>query len=288
MTQRSAARPEDGLTRLGVTPPLTRYLELVWRRRAFAIENAIGELRSEHMDTALGNVWHLLNPILLITVYYTVFDLILNATRGVTNFIGFLSVGIFAYQWATKAITGGARSIVGNEGLIRSLQFPRALLPVSTVIKETVAFLPGIVVMLFVVLATGEGITSAYLMVLPVFVLQFLFCLGAALLVARASHHFRDTLNVLPFLFRLAFYGSGILYAVDERFHGVFEQTWVQVVFLVNPFYCIVTLWRDALMTTQVATNIGWMWLSLTVWSVGLFVVGVVVFRAGEWEYGRG
>ncbi len=288
MTQLSAAEAGEGLSRLGVTPPLREYLRQVWQRRAFAVENATGELRSEHMDTALGNVWHLLNPILLIAVYYVVFDLILNATRGVTNFIGFLSVGIFAYQWATKAITGGARSIVGNEGLIRSLQFPRALLPASSVIKETVAFLPGIVVMLFVVLATGEGITSAYVMALPVFVLQFLFCLGAALLVARASHHFRDTLNVLPFLFRLVFYGSGILYAVDARFHGAFEQTWVQVVFLVNPFYCIVTLWRDALMTTQVATNLAWMWLSLSVWSIGLFVIGVLVFRAGEWDYGRG
>lgn len=288
MTQLSAAAAGEGLSRLGVTPPLRAYLLQVWRRREFALENAVGELRSEHMDTALGNAWHLLNPILLITVYYVVFDLILNATRGVTNFIGFLSVGIFAYQWATKAITGGARSIVGNEGLIRSLQFPRALLPASSVIKETVAFLPGIVVMLFVVLATGEGLSSSYAMVLPVFVLQFLFCLGSALLVARASHHFRDTLNVLPFLFRLVFYGSGILYAVDQRFHDAFEQTWVQVVFLLNPFYCIVTLWRDALMTTQVAANLPWMWLSLSVWSIGLFVVGVLVFRAGEWDYGRG
>lgn len=288
MSQLSAAAPGEGLSRLGVTPPLWEYLGQVWHRREFAVENAVGELRSEHLDTALGNAWHLLNPILLIAVYYVVFDLILNATRGVTNFIGFLSVGIFAYQWAIKAITGGARSIVGNEGLIRSLQFPRSLLPISAVIKETVSFLPGIVVMLFVVLATGEGITTAYLMVVPVFALQFLFGLGAALLVARSAHQFRDTLNVLPFLFRLVFYGSGILYAVDERFHDVFEQTWVQVVFLVNPFYCIVTLWRDALMTTQAATNLGWMWLSLSVWSIGLFVVGVLVFRAGEWEYGRG
>lgn len=288
MTQLSAAGAGEELSRLGVTPRLREYLGQVWHRREFAVENAVGELRSEHMDTALGNLWHLLNPILLIAVYYVVFDLILNATRGVTNFIGFLSVGIFAYQWATKAITGGARSIVGNEGLIRSLQFPRALLPMSSVIKETVAFLPGVVVMLFVVLVTGEGLTASYVVAVPVFALQFLFCLGAALLVARASHHFRDTLNVLPFLFRLVFYGSGILYAVDARFHGAFEQTWVQVVFLANPFYCLVSLWREALMTTQPAANLGWMWVSLTVWSVGLFVAGVLIFRAGEWDYGRG
>jgi len=272
---------------LGVTPPLGTYLGQVWHRREFAVENAVGELRSEHLDTALGNVWHLLNPVLLIVVYYVVFDLVLDASRGVDNFIGFLSVGIFTYQWATKAITGGARSIVANEGLIRSLQFPRALLPLSAVIKETVAFLPGVGVMLVVVLATGEGLTRSYLAAIPVFALQFLFCAGAALLAARASHHFRDTLNVLPFLFRLVFYGSGVLFAVDTRF-PIFEQAWVQVLFLANPFYCIVSLWRDALMTSQPALHPGWLWASLTTWTVVLTVFGMLAFRAAEDTYGRG
>lgn len=282
--------PPDGSTliRLGVTPSVGQYLRQVWLRREFAVANASGELRSEHMDTTLGNLWHLLNPILLIAVYYVVFVVILDATRGVENFIGFLSVGIFAYQWATKAITGGARSITGNEGLIRSLQFPRALLPLSTVIKETIAFIPGVAVMVAVVIATGEGVSPSYLLVPLVFALQFLFCLGAALLAARAADVFRDTLNVLPFLFRLVFYGSGILYAVDQRFHGVFEQTWVQVVFVLNPFYCIVSLWRDALMSTQPTSNLGWMWLSMSVWALALFLVGTLVVRAGEQGYGRG
>lgn len=282
--------PPDGsaLIRLGVTPSVGQYLRQVWLRREFAVANATGELRAEHMDTTLGNVWHLLNPMLLIAVYYVVFVVILDATRGVENFIGFLSVGIFAYQWATKAITGGARSITGNEGLIRSLQFPRALLPLSAVIKETIAFIPGVAVMVAVVITTGEGVSPSYLLVPIVFALQFLFCLGAALLAARAADVFRDTLNVLPFLFRLVFYGSGILYAVDQRFHGVFEQTWVQVVFVLNPFYCIVSLWRDALMSTQPTSNLGWMWLSMSVWALVLFLVGTLVVRAGEQGYGRG
>ncbi len=282
--------PPDGsaLIRLGVTPSVGQYLRQVWLRSEFAVANATGELRAEHMDTTLGNVWHLLNPMLLIAVYYVVFVVILDATRGVENFIGFLSVGIFAYQWATKAITGGARSITGNEGLIRSLQFPRALLPLSAVIKETIAFIPGVAVMVAVVITTGEGVSPSYLLVPIVFALQFLFCLGAALLAARAADVFRDTLNVLPFLFRLVFYGSGILYAVDQRFHGVFEQTWVQVVFVLNPFYCIVSLWRDALMSTQPTSNLGWMWLSMSVWALVLFLVGTLVVRAGEQGYGRG
>jgi hypothetical protein len=89
----------------------------------------MGELRSQHMDTTLGNVWHLLNPILLIAVYYLVFDVVLDVSVGWTTSSRSSRSGVLSYQWAQRSITAGARSITGNEGLIRSLQFPRALLP---------------------------------------------------------------------------------------------------------------------------------------------------------------
>lgn len=278
----------DGLIRLGGTPSLPEYLRQLWARRQFARENAVSELRAQHMDTALGQAWHLLNPILLTAIYYLVFDVILDATRGVENFIVFLAIGVLSYHWAQKAITSAASTIVGNEGLIRSLQFPRALLPLSTVLQQTLAFLPGVLVMVAVTVGFGEGIGVTWLLVIPAFVLQFLFILGAGFLAARAADGFRDTLNLLPFLFRLVFYGSGILYAVDERFHSWFEHWWVEAIFVANPFYCFVSLWRDALMSSQDIRNIGLMWVSATVWALGILVVGTAVFRAGEKGYGRG
>jgi teichoic acid transport system permease protein len=277
------------LIRLGGTPPLRLYLKDLWGRREFAITNALGELRAQHFDTALGNIWHLLNPLLLIGVYYLVFGVILGTDRGVDNFIAFLAVGVFTYNWAVKSMTAGAKAIVNNEGLIRSLQFPRALLPISSVLQETLAFVSGLVVMVVIVVITGEGITLNWLLAAPVFVLQVLFCFGGAFLTARASDRYRDTLNILPFIFRLAFYSSGVLYLVDGRFHNVFAANpWVEQAFLANPFYCLVSLWRWSMMTSVEILNVNWMWISASIWSVMLFVLGLLYFRAGEKEYGRG
>lgn len=248
----------------------------------------MGELRAQHMNTTLGNLWHLLNPMLLIAVYYLVFGVLLGTRRGSDNFIGFLSIGVFTYQWASKTITGGARTIVSNEGLIRSLQFPRALLPISSALREALTFLPSLGVMVVVMLATGEPVTWGWLLIVPVALLQGCFGLGAGFLAARAADRFRDTLNLLPFVFRLLFYGSGILYAVDERFHGAFENPWVVRAFLANPFYCFVSLWRHAMMSSQSIQHVPAMWLSATLWAVALLLVGLLVFRRGEKEYGRG
>jgi teichoic acid transport system permease protein len=277
-----------GLRALGSAPSLPEYVRSVWARRQYAMASAAGELRAQHMNTALGNLWHLLNPVLMIAVYYLIFDVILDISRGMANFIGFLTVGILAYQWSQKTIIQGSRVIIANQGMLRSLQFPRALLPLAMVLKETLAFLPGVGLMLILLVITGEAPTLAWFVVLPVFVLQVCFNLGASMFMARIGDRFHDAVNLLPFLFRLAFYGSGVLFAVDVRFSRYFTYDWVIGIFIANPFYALISLWRAALMDSYTVTHLGWVWLSATLWSVLGLVIGVLFFRAGEKEYGRG
>ncbi len=272
------------LRRLGGTPSLRDYLAAIWGRRHFAWSVARGEIRTQHLDTALGNLWHLINPLLLIGVYYLVFGVILETNRGVTNFLAFLGIGIFTFNYTQKAVLSGGRTLASNVGLIRSLQFPRALLPMSSVLRETMAFSSAAVVMIAVVLITGEPITWRWVLVLPAFALAAVFSLGFAFIAARLADKFRDLLNVLPFLFRIAFYLSGVLYLVE----AFLDDPVIMRIMLANPFYVYVSLPREYLMTSLEQDAIGWMWLSGTAWAVGGLIVGLLVFRGGEHEYGRG
>ena len=272
------------LRRLGGTPSLRTYLASIWSRRHFAWSVARGEIRTQHLDTALGNLWHLINPLLLIGVYYLVFGLILGTDRGVDNFVAFLGIGIFTFNYTQKAILSGGRTLASNVGLIRSLQFPRALLPMSSVLRETMAFASAAVVMIAVVLFTGEPITWRWVLVLPAFALAAVFSLGFAFIAARLADKFRDLLNVLPFLFRIAFYLSGVLYSVE----AFLDDPAILRIMLANPFYVYVSLPREYLMVSLDQDAIGWMWLSGVAWAVGGLIVGLLVFRGGEHEYGRG
>lgn len=291
----------EGMIRLGGLPPLRAYLRSLWDRREFASNMAAGELRAQNFDTVLGNLWHLLNPMLLVAVYFLMFGLILDVSRGTPNFVGFLAVGIFTYTFLQKSATSGAGSIVGNLGLIRSLQFPRILLPISAVLKEVLAFGSMFVVMSIVVVVTelqacaGSDapevcesftvpVSVEWLVFIPIFALMLLFGFGIAFVTARLTDHVRDTANVLPYLFRIGFYVSGVLYPVD-RF---VQEEWMKQVFNANPFYGFVTLVRHYLMQTYTGTDIGQLWVWVITWSVGLFVFGLLFFRAREKRYGRG
>lgn len=272
------------LRRLGGTPSLREYLRSIWARRHFAWSLARGEIRTQHLDTALGNVWHLINPMLLIGVYYLVFGVILETNRGVDNFLPFLAIGIFTFNFTQKAVLSGGRTLTSNVGLIRSLQFPRALLPLSSVLRETMAFGSAAVVMLAVVLVTGEPLTAEWLLAVPALILASVFGLGFAFIAARLADKFRDLLNVLPFLFRIAFYLSGVLYSVE----AYLADPVVLRIMIANPFYVFVSLPREYLMTSHGHVAVEWMWFSGVSWAVVSTIVGLLVFRGGEHEYGRG
>lgn len=276
--------PATGLVPLDARQSLRAYLSDVWQRRQFAAAIAAGELRGQHMDTVLGNVWHVLNPALLVAVYFFIFDVLLNTSRGVVNFLGFLTVGIFIYGFLNRMIQRGARSVVGNEGLIRSLQFPRAVLPIATVVKELLAFGASMVVMFAVLLVTGEWLRPGWLMLVPILVLALMFGLGSAMFAARLTDQVRDFANILPFLFRLAFYLSGILYSIDA---WVSSPTY-QRLFVINPFYAFVTLPRAYLMTSYEPQHVPALWLSAATWALVALTVGTWYFRRGETEFGRG
>ncbi len=290
MSDRTTAVPPD-LRRLGETPSLAEYLRQMWARREFAVAVSQGELRAQHLDTALGNLWHLLNPVLLVGVYYVVFGLILGADRGVDNFIGFLAIGIFSYNFCQRAVMGGAATVVNNEGLIRSLQFPRALLPISSVLRETFAYGSALVVMVLVLVTTGEPIRLIWVVAIPALVIQIVFNVGVAFFFARVGDKIRDILNVIPYLFRIFFYLSGVLFSVDHFLPRVADRFpgWpLHEMMIANPFYVFVSLPREYLMASQTHEFVPQMWLSGLVWAVVMFVAGLLFFRAGEKEYGRG
>ena len=132
----------EGLFYPGFHGSFMSYISKLAERREFIIKVPKHELRSQQMGTLLGNVWHLLNPILSIAVYALIFGVILKVDRGVNNFVSFVAVGVFIFSFTQKSVITGSQSLIKNRGLIRSISFPRALLPITSVTTEFLAFLP--------------------------------------------------------------------------------------------------------------------------------------------------
>lgn len=264
------------------TERLGSYLGALWTRREWAWYVASSELRSRQINSFLGNLWHLLNPILQITVFFIFFGLVLDVRRGVDNFIGYLAVGIFTYTFTQRAVTAGGKSLTKYRGLIQIVSFPRALLPLTSTITESLAVIPAYIVMLTVALLTKETPGFGWLLIIPFFVLQVVFSAGAALVTARAVSHVADVQQVLPFIFRLGFYASGVLFNVNAYLEG---SPW-KVVFQLNPLYCFIEINRSILLSgVEFEPRLGFTALA---WSFMAAMGGLIWFRRAEDTYGEG
>ncbi len=273
--------PTAELMRLGGAPGLLAYLRDLWARREYAIAVPVADLKATHMDTLLGNLWHILNPLMMIGVYYLIFGVLLNTDRGVDNFIAFLSIGIFGFRFTQSSIQQGSGSITGNSGLIRSIYFPRAILPISEVVEQILLLIPSIAVMLIIAMLSGQPPLLTWLLLPVIYAVQALFNLGGAFAAARISDMFHDFQNVLPYLFRILFYGSGVLFSVQD----VVSNPRFLALFYANPIYAFLTLARYAVLAEPLPQAVI---ISAIAWSVALLVVGFLFFRAGEPRYGRG
>jgi teichoic acid transport system permease protein len=275
--------PAPGLQRAGARLPVAEYTRRLWHRRWFVAAYSTASSSAGYEGSFLGQAWQLLTPLLNISVYYLVFGLLLHTNRGVPNYIAFLSVGVFVFSFCTASLVSGSRAITGNLGLVRALQFPRAVLPLSTTLVALLRLIYSLLIVIPIVLISGEPLAWRWLQLAPAIALQAMFCLGLSFVVARIGARIPDTTQVLPYVSRVWMYTSGVMYSVQVFAQG--HPGWVSTVLSVNPAAVYLSLARHALLVGSPATPMTW--LIALGWAVGTLAVSYLYFWRGEEEYGN-
>lgn len=266
-----------GLIELSRRPPLGVYLRSLWARREFALLVPLGEMRQRNMDTLLGSSWHLLNPLFQAGIYYLLFGVLLQQRAEVDNYPAWLIIGLFLFGLTQKSVQSSARIIVTKAQMLRSLNFPAGILPISVNLSEILAFIPAVAVLLFVVIATGERPSLAWALLLPLLLVQVVMNLGLSLIVARLTVHFRDLDNLLNHLLRMWMYFSGVLFPIDLAPEGIIRE-----LLRINPPHTFLATARGLLLDgTLDVRSATW----AAGWAIGAFVIGLLFFHRNEGRY---
>ncbi len=271
----------QGLHRVGARPSFFKYLAQTWDRRQFTITLARYRMRSAVEANRLGLLWIVLRPTLNALIYGLIFGLLQRGARP-ADYAAYVVVGVFFFNFFSGSMSNGAKSITGDRSLVQSLAFPRLTLPLATVLRELLEFLATFVVMLGIVVAFGHLPRWDWFLLLPLIAVYTLFNAGVAMICARLTVHVRDLTQILPFISRLLFYSSGVLFAVDKILD---QHPLVIAAFDYYPIYQVLQLARHILTNTQTYRPEYWWYLSIT--SVITFVVGLLFFWVAEERYGR-
>jgi len=239
---------QHGLKLSGARPSLGQYLAMLWQRRHFIIGYATARNVSMYTEAKLGQLWQVLTPLLNAGVYYLIFGVLFEASRGVQHYPAFLLAGVFVFAFTERSIVTGSNVMRANLQLIRALYFPRASLPLAYVIVELEQMLVGFVVLIPVMLVSGEPLTVYWFLLIPAVLLQTAFNIGAALIVARLGGSLADVSELIPFILRITRYFCGVMYMVTTLPAQV--PTWGIKLLSLNPPAVYISLVRIALMTT--------------------------------------
>lgn len=274
----------EGLVPVGRRTSLRSYLAALWNRRHFIIAESRAKMSSSTRKNILGYGWLFLNPLLSVLAFWFIFGFILQTSRGVPNFLGFLVVGVFFFGFTGKCMTGGTGAIRSGASMIKGFQFPRAALPLSTVVRNFLDFMPTLLVMVIVlaIVPPLEVITWRVILVIPVIILQTIFNVGLACFLARLGHKVPDLSNFMSIVSRFWLYGSGVFFSIEDRLgnHPALLEAMQY-----NPMHAYLTLVRNSLLYG--VDSDPKMWIVGTVWAFGLLIVGFLFFWRGEENYGR-
>ena len=274
-----------GMRLVGRRPGLSAYIKDVWRHRHLMWTLAKGDFVATHQDNYLGLLWSVINPILLGAAYYVIFGILIGTRGGVDNFVSFLTIGLFTFIPISVAMTAGSKSLLTKSGMMRSLNFPRALLPITRVLSEFVTNLPAFLVLIPIALISKEPVTLEWLLYPVALMVVMVMGLGIALILAPLIHAVRDLFNLVPLVVRLLRYTSGIFFVLDYRLDQLNAPDWAAAVLQYQPVAASLQLVRETLMEEYAVDT--QTWLIAGSWALGLFLVGFVVFWRGEGTYGR-
>lgn len=187
------------------------------------------ELRQKYKGSALGLLWYLVNPLVLMAVYTVIFTYVLRRPFSVRDYALFVLVGIVVWMFFSQSLTGAATALLDQGALVRRAVFPRETIPAAVVSVQLVTFCVMLALIAPVVFVL-HGSLSFWLLLLPLYVaLLYVFALGLGLVLSVTHAYFRDVAPILGAVLLPWFFITPIFFP-PTHFPGASTHTWVEPV----------------------------------------------------------
>jgi ABC-type polysaccharide/polyol phosphate export permease len=193
------------------------------------------DLQAKYRGSALGVLWTVANPVMLMGVYYLVFGVVWKSPfASGDNYALFLLTGLAPWTFFAAAVQSATRSMLDNANLIRKTRFPRQLVPLSVVFAHLVSFAVMLAVLLVVNFIALPRARATEWLAIPLAVLFVGVVCGISLATASLNVLFRDIEFIVAALLIPLFFLTPILYPLSGS-QVASHHTVVQFIHWANP-----------------------------------------------------
>jgi len=230
--ERQLGTPIKGPAAIGVD--LHRFVNLT---RTLAVT----EFKLRFFGSALGYLWQLMRPLLLFGVLYVVFTNVLKFRSTAAFYPVALLSGIVMFVFLSETTGGAVTSLVDRENLVRKVQFPRLVVPLSVVTTGLMNLALNIVVVLVFLLISGGSVRLSWLEIPFLMTALALFSASLSTLLSALYVRYRDVKPVWEVLLQMLFYGTPIFYTLN-----VIPNETLRKLLLLNPLAVVIQQFRHA------------------------------------------
>jgi ABC-type polysaccharide/polyol phosphate export permease len=173
------------------------------------------EIKRQGTDTLLGNLWWLLDPLISMLIYVVVMTFIFQ--RSTVDFALFLLSAMIPFKAFTGMIEASTKAVVGKESLIKQIQFPKIILPITACAAELMNFAAGGLLLVVMLVLFYSAHATLQVLWIPFLVLvQFTFTLSIGIALSALTVFYRDIGNLIGHVTRLLFYIAPILWSFED------------------------------------------------------------------------
>jgi ABC-type polysaccharide/polyol phosphate export permease len=241
----------------------------IYQNRELIWVLALKELRVRYKRSALGFLWALLNPLLMMIILAVVFSTVMRI--AVPRYAIFLLSALLPWTFFSQSLAYSVESLVGNADLLKKVRIAKSVFPVAAVLSNIINFLLSMIplLLLLAILRFPLHWTWVYL---PVPMLSLiLFTLGCSFFFSIANVFFRDMSHIIQILLSAWFYFSPVIYSLD------FVPDRYRFFFRLNPMLYLLNGFRLAIYYGQLPT---WQSMSMSFGCGAVtLLLGYAIFR---------
>lgn len=268
-------KEEKILTVVGAYQPTIDYLADCFRYRDLFFFLSLRDVQVRYKQAFFGVSWALVRPLLNMLLFTVVFGSLASLPSHNVNYSLFVLAGILPWHLFVNYISESSASLVNNANLITKLYFPRILIPLAGLLVNLLDFGVGVFLLTVMMIFTGDGQLSSFLLVAPFIVIALSLCVGATFWLSAMTVRYRDFKFIVPLLLQFGMFVSPVAYDSD-----LINPNWLWL-YSLNPMVGIINGFRFAFFGV-VANGLINSIISSTIISFGLLISGLLFFRNME------
>lgn len=233
------------------------------------------DFRARYRAQAMGVIWSLLQPLVMMSILSLIFS---RLRASEPNYPVLLLIGLLVWQWVSQALNASTISFVLNADMVKRTVFPRALLPLASVLSYGLnALVESIVVLAMIPFFPRAFQVSGSLLAIPGLLLCLVLLLaGVALAASVLNVIYRDVAYLVSTSLLLIYWLTPVIYLPTDP-----PERWRPILAL-NPLSGIITGLREAIVHGAAPSLLDW--ARIVGPTFVILLLGIGLFRHFERE----